>query len=392
MHSLRQQILFSMIASLVLLAVSFILIFGYSMQERAISAAIIKAQSDMATCSGIIDLQYPGEWKAENGSLFKGQKEISHNNGLVDSLSELTGDSVTVFLNDTRVATTIRGADGERAIGTRVSDSVAQKVLKKGESYLGEANVVGEIYQTAYEPLRDARGNIVGMFYVGISRSYTQEMMVNTLWHTAALGGGITLIVALLAWLFVERVIIRPLREITVGTRDLATGRITEKVDISGPKEIGDLALAFNQMIERLGNITKDLELHANVWEKNPESAAEQLPEPIVQNLESNVESTDGVESQTPFADHQEFTDQAELLPKGLNKATLKQITDYLIDHDDFVSAEDVAEGVKLTRVTVRRYLEYLEQQGALISQLKYGAVGRPVRIWSGKESLREGG
>ncbi|MEA4902867.1 cache domain-containing protein [Desulfitobacterium sp.] len=390
MHSLRQQILFSMIASLVLLAVSFILIFGYSMQERAISAAIIKAQSDMATCSSIIDLQYPGEWKAENGSLFKGQKEISHNNELVDSLSELTGDSVTVFLNDTRVATTIRGADGERAIGTRVSDSVAQKVLNKGEVFLGEANVVGEIYQTAYEPLRDAQGNIVGMFYVGISRSYTQEMIYNTLWHTAALGGGITLIVALLAWLFVERVIIRPLREITVGTRDLATGRITEKVDISGPKEIGDLALAFNQMIERLENITKDLELHANVLEENPEIAAEQLPEPIVQNLGPNLESTDGVESQAPFSDRQEYPDQAEL-PKGLNRATLKQITDYLIDHDDFVSAEDVAEGVKLTRVTVRRYLEYLEQQGALISQLKYGAVGRPVRIWSGKESLREG-
>lgn len=85
MRSLRQQIIVSLLASLVLLAASFIGVFGHYMQERAISAAIVKAQSDLATCTRIIDLQYPGDWKVENGTLFKGKEVISQNNELVDS-------------------------------------------------------------------------------------------------------------------------------------------------------------------------------------------------------------------------------------------------------------------------------------------------------------------
>ena len=69
-------------------------------------------------------------------------------------------------------------------------------------------------------------------------------------------------------------------------------------------------------------------------------------------------------------------------LPKGLNQLTLKQIVAFLRDTYDPVSAERVAEGVSLTRVTVRRYLEFLEQCGVLTSELKYGTVGRPVKLF----------
>ncbi|MBP1759449.1 MAG: signal protein [Firmicutes bacterium] len=403
MRSLRQQILVLMLASLVLLAASFILILGFHMRERAISAAIIKAQSDLATCAEIINLKYPGEWRAENGNLYKGESLISLQNDVVDSLAELTGDTVTIFLNDTRVTTTVRGSDGERAIGTKVSDAVAKKVLKNGDHYLGEANVVGQIYQTAYEPIRDAHGNILGMLYVGISRSYTQELIVNSLWQTAILGVGITLVVSLLAWFFIERVIIRPLRNITLGTRDLATGHITNKVEVSGPKEIGELASAFNQMIERLENLARGLEnripskdavqltLNEEVVEKNEEVKGNK-GEPIEQKI--NVEFPTEIDDLNPQDEHheidssphhrfnyREYVEEHEL-PKGLNKATLIQIMNFLSEQEDFFSAEDVAEGVKLTRVTVRRYLEFLEHSGELTSQLKYGTVGRPVRIW----------
>lgn len=396
MRSLRQQVLVLMLASLVLMAACFILILGFHMRERAISAAIIKAQSDLATCAEIISLKYPGEWREENGILYKGKSQISLQDDVVDSLSVLTGDTVTIFLKDTRVTTTVRGSDGERAIGTKVSDAVATRVLKNGERYLGEANVVGQVYQTAYEPFRDARGNILGMLYVGISRSYTQELIVNSLWQTAILGLGITLVVSLLAWFFIERVIIRPIRNITLGTRDLATGHITEKIEVSGPKEIGELASAFNQMIERLENLAKGFENRISTNTPNPSTQKTEtilsIEDPMKQvgELEFCSELGDiNVPDERPeinSTDHQsshyrEYVEEHEL-PKGLNKATLIQIMNFLSEQQDSFSAEDIAEGVKLTRVTVRRYLDYLEQSGELTSQLKYGTVGRPVRIW----------
>lgn len=73
---------------------------------------------------------------------------------------------------------------------------------------------------------------------------------------------------------------------------------------------------------------------------------------------------------------------EEEGLPKGLNKATLGQITHFLQENRRPLSAEEVAEGVKLTRVTARRYLEFIEQRGVLKSELKYGTVGRPVKLF----------
>ncbi|MCL6612646.1 MAG: response regulator [Peptococcaceae bacterium] len=68
-----------------------------------------------------------------------------------------------------------------------------------------------------------------------------------------------------------------------------------------------------------------------------------------------------------------------EGVPKGLNEITLKQVYLYLLKEGTALSAEEVAEGVGLARVTARRYLDYLEKTGKVILELQYGSVGRPV-------------
>lgn len=67
-------------------------------------------------------------------------------------------------------------------------------------------------------------------------------------------------------------------------------------------------------------------------------------------------------------------------LPKGLDSLTLKAITDLLEQRRDFLTAEEVAEQVGASRVTARRYLEYLAEVGQVEVKLTYGTVGRPVR------------
>jgi two-component system response regulator DctR len=66
-------------------------------------------------------------------------------------------------------------------------------------------------------------------------------------------------------------------------------------------------------------------------------------------------------------------------LPKGLNEVTLQKIVRYLRKQTEPVSAEEVAEGVGITRVTARRYLEYLEKRGEVTLDVQYGGIGRPV-------------
>jgi len=377
LHSLKHKILFLLLSSLCVLAVSLIVVFGWHMRVRAVDAAIIKANTDLTMGMEIINLTNPGPWHVQDGMLYKGQTQISHNAELVDHLADLTGDTVTLFLGDTRIATAVRSANGERAIGTKVSDIAAQTVLIKGQTYLGEADVVGELYQTAYEPIRDANGDIIGIFGVGISRSYAQEFISYSLIQLALFGLGLTLIVGLVTYFFSRKIVISLLHETTFGSRNVATQQAAEEVNVSDAGEIRDLVVAFNQMVERFEGIAD--EMSQVIIPKV--AKVEYLPLADVK-----MEEADGILN--------DLIKQCCLgqqgLPKGLNQLTLKQIISYLRETNEQVSAEKVAEGVNLTRVTVRRYLEFLEQCGFLTTELKYGTVGRPVKLFQPVRDLMQ--
>lgn len=64
---------------------------------------------------------------------------------------------------------------------------------------------------------------------------------------------------------------------------------------------------------------------------------------------------------------------------KGLNKYTYKTIWEEIekrIDED--FTAEELAEKLGIARVTVRRYLEYMEKENKVDKLVEYGKVGRP--------------
>lgn len=73
-------------------------------------------------------------------------------------------------------------------------------------------------------------------------------------------------------------------------------------------------------------------------------------------------------------------TSHRDELPKGLDQLTLKSITELMQRRKELLTAEEVAEQVGASRVTARRYLEYLAESGQAEVKLTYGAVGRPVR------------
>ncbi|NLI13740.1 response regulator [Pelotomaculum propionicicum] len=75
-----------------------------------------------------------------------------------------------------------------------------------------------------------------------------------------------------------------------------------------------------------------------------------------------------------------------EEIPKRLNELTLKQIYLFLLKEGKSLSAEEVAEGVGLARVTARRYLDFLEKSGRIVLGMQYGSIGRPINRYRVKE------
>ncbi|WP_306031115.1 cache domain-containing protein [Stappia sp. MMSF_3263] len=97
------------------------------------------------------------------------------------SLPEGSQGTATLFLEDVRVSTNVRLFEDRRALGTRVSAAVRERVLGQGQVWLDSAFVVNDWYISAYEPIVDSRGERVGMLYVGFLETPFQEEKLATL-------------------------------------------------------------------------------------------------------------------------------------------------------------------------------------------------------------------
>jgi hypothetical protein len=100
-----------------------------------------------------------------------GATKMNNNFVLVDEVQKEVGGTATIFVKSgdefVRVATNVKKDDGSRAIGTILDPKgKAIAAIAKGESYFGEADILGKPYVTGYEPIRDA-SNVIGVYYVG---------------------------------------------------------------------------------------------------------------------------------------------------------------------------------------------------------------------------------
>ncbi len=122
------------------------------------------------------------EWLGQNSS-------FDSPTAVVDKVQSLVGGTATVFqrLNEEgdmlRVATNVRKLNDTRAIGTYIPavnpDGKANPVIStimKGETFRGRAYVVNAWYITAYEPIKDSAGQIIGVLYVGVKQDTVQTV------------------------------------------------------------------------------------------------------------------------------------------------------------------------------------------------------------------------
>lgn len=66
-------------------------------------------------------------------------------------------------------------------------------------------------------------------------------------------------------------------------------------------------------------------------------------------------------------------------LAKGLSETTLNLIRNFLQNRPgEFFSSEQIAEQVCLSRITIRRYVNYMLEMGEIISSVDYQTGGRP--------------
>lgn len=175
------------------------------LEEKGISAM----QAQMHGTSDLIELQYsnllalarrnadvlramyPGQFRKTDKvvrvlgqptpALAHEKEQINASKSKVDRYSKLTGGNATVFVLDgddfLRISTSLKKADGKRALGTYLGKShPGYTTLIKGEEYEGYAKLFGRDYMTVYRPIKSVAGDVIGILYIGfdITESLTQ--------------------------------------------------------------------------------------------------------------------------------------------------------------------------------------------------------------------------
>jgi two-component system NtrC family sensor kinase len=182
--------------------------------------------------------------------------------------------TATIFMNDLRISTNVMDANGNRAIGTRVSKEVADQVLGKGQPWTGPAWVVDRWYLAKYDPIRDPDGKVIGMLYVGeLAQKYLdiRQRAVALLLVVILAGMGLALVVFFL----IARGVVRPIQRLSMATERVASGDLTCRVPVETKDEIGQLSESFNQMAEQLQRQRQEIEEeHQKLEELNQELQA----------------------------------------------------------------------------------------------------------------------
>jgi len=109
-------------------------------------------------------------------ALYFGTTKVNNNYDVVDAVVKEHGGTATLFAKTgdeyVRVSTNVPKPDGSgRATGT-ILDPAGKAIvaINAGKAFYGEVTILGVPYITGYEPIKDASGKVIGIWYVGYKK------------------------------------------------------------------------------------------------------------------------------------------------------------------------------------------------------------------------------
>jgi len=186
---------------------------------------------------------------------------LNRNNEIVDRVRDTVfqqeiyrGQEVgtaTLFFRDLRIATNVLDARGERAIGTRASAEVKERVLDQGERWTARAFVVRDWYITAYGPITDVFGRTVGMLYVGVLEAKYADLRRNAMLVFVLITATGMALAVLLGSLLSSR-LLNPVQRLIEASHRVSQGDLSPEIGPYSRSELGVLQRTFQKMLTSL--------------------------------------------------------------------------------------------------------------------------------------------
>ena len=197
------------------------------------------------------------------GSIIVGYDMRSYNH--LDAVREKTGGHFTIFKDNIRYATTILDENGNRLEGSEMSDEIADKVLNKGQTYIGQTKINGSNYVVCYEPITDYSGKTVGAYFGGYETHVVDSLLNKKVMVMVFVGIGLTVVITAVAVIIcnklIKRKILTPVERIGEMTKEMNKGNLGFEIsDVKREKdEVGELLSQVETMKNTLHGYISDL-------------------------------------------------------------------------------------------------------------------------------------
>ncbi len=174
-------------------------------QTRIGEEALERREQAITSFRMLLD-QKGSEFRIKDGALYIDDYKLDGANVMVDAIRSVNGGVATIFRGDKRVATNVLNPDGSRAVGTTLARGpVYTAIFEKHEPFRGEADILGSTYFTAYDPLIDQNGEVIGILFVGLKKSDALRVLDEVVGSTLKVAVAITVAAGLIMLLVVRR-------------------------------------------------------------------------------------------------------------------------------------------------------------------------------------------
>ena len=178
------------------------------------------------------------------------QTGFALNASVIEKLKIIVGaEIVTYKRNGDVTVSTLSGPASAELLANIQSPQVTERIFDQGEQLvIRDIQYQGTPYKIAYRPLRSPPNTLVALvFPTGDIAAGTRRIA-----HTIGVITVLMVVIMLLLSQMIARSITSPVHRLVAFTKRMVAGDLTQKARVESGDEIGTLAVAFNDMVDRL--------------------------------------------------------------------------------------------------------------------------------------------
>lgn len=224
------------------------------MAQHELKATTYAMEQTLSTVSS-------GDYYSDGSSIYKGDVNLTQNEAFLDNFRAETDVDVTLFWQDTRMATSIVDTNGNRVVGTKASAAVYEHVMNGGTYFTDDIVIEGKDYFGYYEALKNTDGTVVGVLFTGLEAGdvnsiYEAKVRQNVIFMVLIAAVACVLIVV------VTREIGKAIFGMVKNLDKVANGELSTEVGeklINRKDEVGNIARSVHNLISSLAGIIKNI-------------------------------------------------------------------------------------------------------------------------------------